>query len=108
MRAVNSGVRVSPERGLIGRHSKFQAELHCALAGISATGTVRFRTGGTFAQPGQRFAAFFLLQPVKGTIVGLQWQTGMHGFEAARRRRDREARDGVAPLSNLASKEWVS
>jgi uncharacterized protein (DUF983 family) len=53
-------------------------------------------------------AAFFLLQPVKGTIVGLQWQTGMHGFEAARRRRDREARDGVAPLPNLVSKELVS
>ena len=38
-------------------------------------------------------AAFFLLQPVKGAIVGLQWQTGMHGFEAAKRRRGRETRD---------------
>jgi uncharacterized protein (DUF983 family) len=28
-----------------------------------------------------------LLQPTKGAIVGLQWQTGMHGFEAARTRR---------------------
>jgi uncharacterized protein (DUF983 family) len=28
-----------------------------------------------------------LLQPTKGAIVGLQWQTGMHGFEAAKRRR---------------------
>jgi hypothetical protein len=45
---------------------------------------------------------------VKGTIVGLQWQTGMHGFEAAKRRRDREASDGIAPLPNLASKELVS
>ena len=45
-------------------------------------------------------AAIFLLQPVKGTIVGLQWQTGMQGFEAAKRRRDRETRDGVAPLPN--------
>jgi uncharacterized protein (DUF983 family) len=53
-------------------------------------------------------AAFFLLQPVKGTIVGLQWQTGMHGFEAARRRRDQDARDGVAPLPKLVSKELVS
>jgi hypothetical protein len=52
-------------------------------------------------------AALFLLQPVKGTIVGLQWQTGMHGFEAARRR-NRETRDGVAPLPNLVSKELVS
>src|SRR4029450_7742343 len=50
-------------------------------------------------------ASFFLLQPVKGTIVGLQWQTGMHGFETSRRRRDREALDAVAPLSNLVSKE---
>jgi uncharacterized protein (DUF983 family) len=53
-------------------------------------------------------AALFLLQPVKGTIVGLQWQTGMHGFEAAMRRRESEARDGVAPLPNLVSKELVS
>ncbi len=28
-----------------------------------------------------------LLQPTKGAIVGLQWQMGMHGFEAARKRR---------------------
>jgi len=28
-----------------------------------------------------------LLQPTKGAIVGLQWQTGMHGFEAAKKRR---------------------
>jgi uncharacterized protein (DUF983 family) len=25
-----------------------------------------------------------LLQPTKGSIVGLQWETGMHGFQAAR------------------------
>jgi hypothetical protein len=54
------------------------------------------------------FAAFFLLQPVKGTIVGLQWQTGMQGFEAAKRRRDRETRDGAVPLPNVVSKELVS
>jgi uncharacterized protein (DUF983 family) len=28
-----------------------------------------------------------LLQPTKGAIVGLQWQMGMHGFEAAKKRR---------------------
>jgi uncharacterized protein (DUF983 family) len=28
-----------------------------------------------------------LLQPMKGAIVGLQWQTGMHGFEVAKKRR---------------------
>jgi uncharacterized protein (DUF983 family) len=28
-----------------------------------------------------------LLQPTKGAIVGLQWQMGMHGFEAAKERR---------------------
>jgi hypothetical protein len=27
------------------------------------------------------------------TIVGLQWQTGMLGFEASKHRRDRKARD---------------
>jgi uncharacterized protein (DUF983 family) len=34
------------------------------------------------------FSALALLQPVKGMIVGLQWQLGMHGFEEAKRRRD--------------------
>lgn len=52
-------------------------------------------------------AALFLLQPTKGTIVGLQWQTGMHGFETSRRRREQEARDGVAPPQNLVSKEFM-
>jgi hypothetical protein len=45
---------------------------------------------------------------VKGTIVGLQWQTGMHGFEAAKRRRDQEAHDSAAPLPSQISKELVS
>ena len=30
-------------------------------------------------------ASLALLQPVKGAIVGLQWQNGMHGFEGSRR-----------------------
>nr|QDP21606.1 DUF983 domain-containing protein [Bradyrhizobium cosmicum] len=34
------------------------------------------------------FASLALLQPTKGAIVGLQWQIGMHGFEAAKLRRD--------------------
>jgi uncharacterized protein (DUF983 family) len=32
-------------------------------------------------------ASLALLQPIKGAVVGLQWQTGMHGFEVSRRRR---------------------
>lgn len=32
-------------------------------------------------------SALGLLQPVKGAIVGLQWQLGMHGFEASWNRR---------------------
>ena len=32
-------------------------------------------------------ASLGLLQPTKGAIVGLQWQLGMHGFEAARQRK---------------------
>src|SRR5262249_10399083 len=52
-------------------------------------------------------AALFLLQPTKGTIVGLQWQTGMHGFEASKRRREQEARVG-APPQLLVSKDFVS
>ena len=31
--------------------------------------------------------ALALLQPVKGTIVGLQWALGMHGFEDAKKQR---------------------
>jgi len=33
------------------------------------------------------FSALALLQPTKGAIVGMQWQVGMHGFEAVRRQR---------------------
>lgn len=33
-----------------------------------------------------------LLQPVKGAVVGLQWQVGMHGFEDAKQRRAADAR----------------
>ena len=33
------------------------------------------------------FGALALLQPTKGAIVGLQWQTGMHGFEVTRQKR---------------------
>ena len=31
-------------------------------------------------------ASLGLLQPTKGAIVALQWQTGMHGFEESKRR----------------------
>lgn len=34
------------------------------------------------------FGALALLQPVKGVVVALQWQLGMHGFEAAKKQRD--------------------
>jgi uncharacterized protein (DUF983 family) len=39
-----------------------------------------------------------LLQPTKGAIVGLQWQTGMHGFEAARMCRLRQPAPAAAIL----------
>jgi uncharacterized protein (DUF983 family) len=29
-----------------------------------------------------------MLQPVKGGVVGIQWQMGLHGFSAARDKRD--------------------
>lgn len=32
-----------------------------------------------------------LLQPVKGAVVALQWQLGMHGFEAAKKLREAQA-----------------
>jgi uncharacterized protein (DUF983 family) len=36
-------------------------------------------------------ASLALLQPTKGAIVGLQWQTGMHGFAEAKQKRDATA-----------------
>jgi len=41
------------------------------------------------------FSALGLLQPTKGAIVGLQWQTRMHGFEETRAKRDGKAADGM-------------
>jgi uncharacterized protein (DUF983 family) len=41
------------------------------------------------------FASLALLQPTKGAIVGLQWQIGMHGFEASKQRREVV---GLAPV----------
>lgn len=40
-----------------------------------------------------------LLQPTKGAIVGLQWQMGMHGFEAARKRRLQQLANTAAILT---------
>lgn len=34
------------------------------------------------------FSSIGLLQPTKGAIVGLQWQTGMDGFEPSKLNRD--------------------
>ena len=48
------------------------------------------------------FASLGLLQPTKGAIVGLQWQTGMHGFEDAKRRRE-TASTGDAALAVRAA-----
>jgi uncharacterized protein (DUF983 family) len=42
------------------------------------------------------FASLGLLQPVKGTIVALQWQTGMHGFEQAKLKRERISATAIA------------
>ena len=45
------------------------------------------------------FASLGLLQPVKGTIVALQWQTGMHGFEQSKQQRERHgATAGAVPV----------
>jgi uncharacterized protein (DUF983 family) len=45
------------------------------------------------------FAALALLQPTKGAIVALQWQTRMHGFEESRARRSNKC----AAISGKAS-----
>ena len=51
------------------------------------------------------FSALGLLQPTKGAIVGLQWQTGMHGFEEAKQRRERATGNSVAEHDGLRSCE---
>ena len=47
--------------------------------------------------------AIALLQPTKGAVVALQWHAGMHGFEAAKKRRDRAAQADGGRLAGLAS-----
>src|SRR3954469_24265880 len=42
------------------------------------------------------FSALALLQPTKGAIVGLQWQTGMHGLEDAKLRREAQSGNNAA------------
>ena len=50
------------------------------------------------------FSCLGLLQPVKGSIVGLLWQLGMHGFDPAKQlRMARAASSGtVAPAPRAA------
>jgi uncharacterized protein (DUF983 family) len=38
-----------------------------------------------------------LLQPVKGAVVAMQWQMGMHGFAKAKGHRDRAVRSAEVP-----------
>jgi uncharacterized protein (DUF983 family) len=49
------------------------------------------------------FSALGLLQPTKGAIVGLQWQTGMHGFEEAKRKREGASDNPIAGHDTLSS-----
>ena len=49
------------------------------------------------------FSSLALLQPTKGAIVGLQWQIGMHGFEAAKRRRKSSSADDSALAVRVAA-----
>ncbi len=41
-----------------------------------------------------------LLQPVKGAIVALQWQLGMHGFEDAKLARDAKASGATLAMTS--------
>jgi uncharacterized protein (DUF983 family) len=46
-------------------------------------------------------ASLALLQPVKGAVVGLQWRTGMHGFDESKRRRtERQSTPAILGLGN--------
>jgi uncharacterized protein (DUF983 family) len=50
------------------------------------------------------FSSLVLLQPTKGAIVALQWQTGMHGFEESWQRRNRVA----TPANRRADSESLA
>ena len=56
------------------------------------------------------FGALGLLQPTKGAIVGLQWQTRMHGFDKSRSRGSLERtapwRSPNASLPRRAAHRW--
>ena len=48
-------------------------------------------------------SALALLQPVKGAIVGMQWQLGMHGFALSKQRRlEAEPHPAIVPVSRSA------
>ena len=49
------------------------------------------------------FSALGLLQPTKGAIVALQWQTGMDGFQAAKRKREGASDNSIAGPDALRS-----
>jgi hypothetical protein len=52
------------------------------------------------------FLCLALLQPVKGAVVGLQYALGMHGFGAARTKKNADednARDGHRDLGEDGS-----
>jgi uncharacterized protein (DUF983 family) len=50
------------------------------------------------------FSALALLQPTKGAIVGLQWQTGMHDFEKSKRRREGKSNTDAVMASVRSSR----
>jgi uncharacterized protein (DUF983 family) len=50
------------------------------------------------------FSALGLLQPTKGAIVGIQWQTGMHDFEVSRRRRSARDASGRTIAARAAAR----
>jgi uncharacterized protein (DUF983 family) len=51
-------------------------------------------------------SALGLLQPTKGAIVGLQWQTRMHGFDESRSRRGADKQDRVAIVERVAARPY--
>jgi uncharacterized protein (DUF983 family) len=52
------------------------------------------------------FSALGLLQPTKGAIVGLQWQTRMHGFDESRSRRESRKDAAVPVVERVAARPF--
>lgn len=49
--------------------------------------------------------ALGLLQPTKGAVIGLQWQIGLHGFQASKDIREKKSKNAAVPVMEMTALE---